>query len=263
MPARSKLSCYGAVYAIAARDLFGYGAWYILVWLFTTVVLAATVMGLYVGAYRVAPQALPLAAALWSIAIASFLRLTWRHLSTVITDDIRSGDIALRMRYPFSYLGYVWADHAGRSMPTAAPFLALAAYLIGGLPVVPSMGIAIPVFLVMVVGSFMLSALLYTLMGLLAFWMEDAMPVVRIVEKAMVVVGGSVVPIMMLPPPIRNVLEFIPLTATGFPAQVTSPDFLAHAPKLLAIEFGWVAVFAALVAVLWHHAKQRVEVNGG
>lgn len=263
MPVRSKLSRYGAVYAIAARDLFGYGGWYIAVWILTTITLAATVMGLYVGAYRVAPQSLPLAAALWSIAIASFLRLTWRHLSSVITDDIRSGDIALRIRYPFAYLGYVWADHAGRSMPTAAPFLALAAYLFSGLPTIPSPELAIPLFLVMVAGSFLLSALLYTLMGLLAFWMEDASPVVRIVEKAMVVLGGSIIPIALLPSAARNVLEFIPLTATGFPAQVTSPDFLAHAPKLLAIEYGWIVACAVVVALVWRRARQRIEVNGG
>lgn len=263
MPARSKLSRYGAIYALAAKDLWGQGAAYIATWLVTTVIVVVTTMALYVGAYRVAPQALPLSAAVWSLAIASFLRLTWRHLAGGITEDVRSGSIAMRVRYPFSYLGYIFADHAGRSMPTAAPFLALAAYLIAGFPTIPSPVIAGAVFVVMVVGSFTLSAMLYALMGLLAFWMEDATPVLRVVEKVMVVLGGSVVPLALLPSVARNAIEYIPLTATGFPAQVTSPDFLERAPRLLVIEFGWVVIVAVVLGMVWRHARQRIEVNGG
>lgn len=263
MPARGNLSRYGTIARLAARDLWGCGAVYIGTWITTTVVMTIAVMALYVGAYRVAPQSLPLASAVWSIAIASLLRLTWRHITVGISDDVKNGTIALRMRYPFPYLGYILADHAGRSLPFAAPFMALAAYIVGGLPVIPQPLVATLVFLVMVAGSFALSALLYALMGLLAFWMEDAAPALRIMEKTTVVLGGSVVPLALLPDGVRMVLECIPFTATGFPAQFTSPDFLAHAPRLMAIEFGWVAVFAVVVALVWRAASTRVEVNGG
>lgn len=263
MPARGNLSRYGTIARLAARDLFGCGPVYMGTWVVTTVVMTATTMLLYVGAYRVAPQALPLSAAVWSLAIASQLRLTWRHITGGISDDVRSGNVVLRMRYPFSYLGYILADHAGRSLPFAAPFMALAAFLVGGLPVIPSPLAATAAFFVLVVGSVCLSSLLYTLLGLLSFWMEDATPVLRIVEKTMVVLGGSVVPLALLPSGVRMVLECIPFTATGFPAQFTSPDFLAHAPRLMAIEFGWVAVFAVVVALVWRAASTRVEVNGG
>ena len=227
------------------------------------VILSATTMLLYVGAYRVAPQALPLSAAVWSIAIASFLRLTWRHLTGGICNDVKSGTIATRMRYPLSYLGFIIADHMGRSLPTAVPFLALAAYVIGGWPVIPQPVVAGAVFLVMIAGSFMLSTILYILMGLLAFWMEDSTPVLRVAEKTMVLLGGSVVPLALLPDGARYVVELIPFTETGFPAQFTSPDFLVRAPRLLAIEFGWVLVFAIILVFVWHAAQQRVEVNGG
>lgn len=263
MPVRSNFSRYTTIAVIAMRDLFGQGALHIASWLIMTIILAASTMALYYGAYHVAPQSLPLSAAVWSLAIGSFLRLTWRHLSAEITDDIRSGDIALRMRYPFSYLGYIFADHAGRSMPMAAPFLALAAYFVGGWPEISTPIISLMLFLAMVGGSFLISAMMYTLMGLLAFWIEDASPFVRVVEKIMVVLGGSVVPIALLPNAARNVIEFIPFTATGFPAQVTSPDFLAHAPRLLVIEFGWVVFFAVFLMVVWRKAQKRVEVNGG
>lgn len=263
MPARSNFSRYFTIVRLAARDLWGYGVLYMGVWVTTTVIMTVAVMALYVGAYRVAPQSLPLASAVWSIAIASFLRLTWRHITGAISDDVKNGSIALRMRYPFPYLSYILADHAGRSLPVAAPFMALAAYAVGGLPVIPHAVVATMVFLVMVAGSFALSAMLYTLMGLLAFWMEDATPVLRIFEKTMVVLGGSVVPLALLPTGARTVIEYIPFAATGFPAQFTSPDFLAHAPRLLAIEFGWVAVFVVIVMIVWHIAQQRVEVNGG
>ncbi len=263
MPARSKFSRYFTIVRLAARDLWGYGVLYMSTWVATTVVMTVAVMALYVGAYRVAPQALPLSAAVWSIAIASFLRLTWRHITSGISDDVKSGNIALRMRYPFSYLGYIFADHAGRSIPTAAPFMALAAFVVGGLPIIPEPVVATLAFLVMVAGSFALSTMLYTLMGLLAFWMEDAFPALRIMEKMTVVLGGSVVPLALLPNTARNVIELIPFTATGFPAQFTSPDFLERAPRLLAIEFFWVAVFVVIVMVVWHMAQRRVEINGG
>jgi ABC-2 type transport system permease protein len=93
--------------------------------------------------------------------------------------------------------------------------------------------------------------------------MEDAMPVVRIVEKTMMVFGGSVVPLALLPTDIRTIIEWTPFAATGFPAQVTSPDFVDHAFQLLGIEAVWIVVFGIAVAMLWRRAIRRIEVNGG
>ena len=89
MPARSNFSRYFTIARLATRDLWGYGVLYMGTWVTTTVIMTVAVMALYVGAYRVAPQSLPLASAVWSIAIASFLRLTWRHITNAISDDVK------------------------------------------------------------------------------------------------------------------------------------------------------------------------------
>lgn len=263
MPARSKLSRYWTLYRLALQQLLGQGFWFIFTWVLTTVVIAAVTMAVYVAAYQVSPQSLPLSAAVWSLAIATFLRLTWRRLTGTIAADVRSGDIALRIRYPFPYFGSEWAEHAGVSLPTAVPFLCLSAYLLAGFPIINSPEVAIPIFILMMIGSFALSTMMYTLMGLFAFWMEDPFPLLRIVEKVAVVLGGSVVPLALLPGAARHIIEFVPLAAAGFPALVTSPDFIAHAPRLLAIEFGWVLVIGATLMLVWKRAQRRIEVNGG
>lgn len=181
----------------------------------------------------------------------------------MVIDDVRSGNVALRIRYPFHYLGYIAIEHLGMSPPTVVPFLCLAAYGIGGMPTIPNIAVALPVFVLMVVGSFLISGMLYFLMGLAAFWMEEPHPLIRIVEKIAVVLGGSVVPLALLPDVARRGIELFPMAAAGFPAQVTSPDFLEHAPRLLTIEFVWVAMLGVALAIVWRMAQRRIEVNGG
>ena len=263
MRGRSNASCYMTIFALAAKDLWGCGVMYLATWLCVTVALAATTMALYVGAYRASPPALPLASAVWAVAIASFLRLTWRHITGAITDDVRSGAIASRMRYPLPYLGFIAADHMGRSLPIAAPFLCLAAYLAGGFPTLASPSVSLAYCGALIVASMTISMELYMLMGLTAFWIEDASPVLRIVEKIIVVLGGSIVPIALLPAGARTIIEYIPFTATGFAAQVTSMDFVTRAPRLLGIAWGWVVVCGLVLFVVWRRASTRVEVNGG
>lgn len=267
MPARSNIARYFIVSRIAMKDILGSGSVYISTWVITTVVLAVLPMALYVGAYAAVPRSYPLSSVVWSLAIASLLRLTWRRLAGTMSDDIRSGDIALKFRYPLSYLGYLYADHLGRIIPTTltilVPCLGLATYLFAGFPPISSPLETLGFAAIMTCGSLVLSTLLYTLMALLSFWMEDAMPVVRIVEKAMVIFGGSIVPIALFPSGARTIIEWIPFTATGFPAQAVSPDFLERAPGLAMIQWIWIIIAGAFVALLWSYAKRRVEVNGG
>ncbi len=235
-------------------------------WLLATLVVTGVTMTLYATAYKATSiHTVSLAAALWSLGIAALLRLSWRHLSNGIGEDVVQGTIALKVRYPLPYLGVVVADHIGRSTPCfmALPFFVLFAVVMGGVPHVEAPVLSTFLGLLLFCGGAVLSGMVYIMLGLNAFWIENAEPVLWIFEKTTLVLGGSVIPLALLPSTARNIIEFTPFAATGFAARAVNADFLAVAPKLIMVQAVWLILFGGLLFVIWRKAVRRLDVNGG
>lgn len=265
MPARSKASQYWTLLTLSAGEMLGQRS-RVLSWFFSTMILIGITLILYVTAYQSSSApALPLSAAVWSLVVANFMRLSWRHLTGMVAEDVQSGNVTLHMRYPVSYLVYAFVTHAGLSTPIilGIPFYALFAYFAGGWPVVLAPAAVLPIAFVMAIMSTILLACMYMFVGILAFWMENVMPVLWIIDKSMLVLGGSVVPLALLPAGVREVAEYVPFAVVGFPARVFEPTFLEQAGRLLAIEVGWLLAIGALFWWAWTRAVRRIEVNGG
>ncbi|MEK7632619.1 MAG: ABC-2 family transporter protein [Patescibacteria group bacterium] len=208
-----------------------------------------------------------LATVLWSLAMYSvYWGVGTRYIFRDISDDVKDGSIEVRLVKPMHYLLWRVAHRLGKQIPMLGQqlvvnFSFLMVYV--GAPEVH----ATPVWFLTTVGLFVLgifiSVMVFICVGLSAFWIENSMPVMWIVDKLVMIVGGAFVPIVLFPNALRLIAEWSPFGAMMAFSQAFTPDFLHHAPFLFVSQALWMMIMAGVVGLMWHLAMKRVAVNGG
>jgi len=115
---------------------------------------------------------------------------------------------------------------------------------------------------VFILGS-ILSLLLFSIIGLLAFWVEDINPIFWTVDKAVMILGGSYLPVALFPNSIYNIALYSPFGATQFITHTVYKTWQAEWFLKIGIQAFWIIVLGVVVYFLFQKAKQRVSVNGG
>ncbi|MFZ5916742.1 MAG: ABC transporter permease [Chloroflexota bacterium] len=234
-------------------------------------------MALWSTAYSVSGrsdlQGFRLVDMVWYLAMTETITLSSSRIFVDIAEAVRSGDVAYMLARPTGYPLFQVASSLGNSLPrfllnliTAStvvtlgmgrlPFLG-GARAVGSLP-----GLA--AFLVTAALALLLDALVAVLIGLLAFWLEEVMPVFWIYQKLLFTVGGLFLPLEMFPQALQRIAAWLPFQfITYVPARVfvaVEPLFLRRA---LLGQVIYVAVAAGLVTLVWRLAQRRLVVHGG
>ena len=205
--------------------------------------------------------------AAWSIFLYfcfSVLRL--RDLSRLIMQDVQSGNVEVLFSKPVSYVFYRWWWQLGLgfySFIVLTFTMSIALYLITGLPETMKISIFLPSLLSTFFLGAILSLLLYTAIGLLAFWIEDVLPFYWIVDKSVMILGGSYLPVALFPKYLYWLAKYSPFGATHFLTHTTSVSWQNNWSSLMMIQLSWVVVFFILVHFLFSIARTKVSVNGG
>lgn len=204
--------------------------------------------------------------AIWSIAIYHILLYTqFRGIFKTINDEIRRGQLETQLNKPYNYLIYKFWEQLGKGLPnfvigliTVVPLLYL---LTGGAP-----NFSVPGFLfaiTLIIGGTLVSAAVYILIVLPALWIDDAQPLYWIVDKAILILGGSYIPIALLPHSAQTFANLTPFGAPMFATQMFNPGFLNHWGQLLAVQVGWIIILMSLIIWLFSSARKKLSINGG
>jgi len=192
--------------------------------------------------------------------------LRMRDMPDAIMDDVRSGTVEVLFTKPISYFWYRawWQIGAG-----LYPFLvisisggAVLAYVIG-IPATLSSSIFLPTFIAVCVLCVLLQILLYGIVGLLAFWIEDIHPVFWIIDKSTMVLGGSYLPIALFPEFLYKIAIFSPLGASQFVTHTVYESWSTAWPTLIGMQVLWVLVLGGGAYMLFKKAAQKMSINGG
>ena len=205
--------------------------------------------------------------AAWSLFFYStFSVLVLRHIAQAIMEDIQRGNIEILFSKPISYLSYRMAFQIGRGLYSFLVITIVGAIglaLIIGFPDTMSLTIFIPtLILVFLLGS-ILSLFLYSIIGLLAFWVEDINPVFWMVDKAVMILGGSYLPVALFPTYIYKLALYSPFGATQFITHTVYDTWQAEWALKLGLQVFWIVITGIVVYFLFQKAKQKVSVNGG
>jgi ABC-2 type transport system permease protein len=202
---------------------------------------------------------------LWYLMLTEALVLSRPRLTREVDADVRSGDLAYQLIRPFDYVGYRMATYFGERLLRLAVSLvagaALAFALTGAAPL-SAAGLAAAAVLA---GVGMLVDFLGAMtIGLAAFWLEETQPLTLLYDRAIMLLGGMLLPIELFPEPIAAVLGQLPFQLLLYaPARAAVSGDLAGLPEALARGLVTLVVAYVVVRVVQARAVRRLHANGG
>jgi ABC-2 type transport system permease protein len=240
----------------------------VIVWLLSTT-LPLIMIALFGAVTREGPLGHYDEAQIVAYFLATFIvrNLTASWVSWRINLDIRDGSLGSRLLLPVHpLLGYA-AESAG-----AVPIRAAAAVVVAGV-MVAGLGPRVVTHdpLVWVAWSFsvglawLLSLLVSSTIGGLAFFFESSAKVMDAWLAALFVFSGYLIPLDLFPPQLTAVLDWLPVRyQLGLPVElmVGTHDRVAAAALVLR-QLAFVLGAALITATVWTRGLRRFAAHGG
>ena len=197
------------------------------------------------------------------IGTTEWITLSVASIHLRLEDDIRLGMLEPHLLRPKPYLLQKIADSLGDSLARliGIGLAALLALVISGRAVPPLEAFAALAVLGPLGAA--IGVLLYTIVGLCAFWVRRVMPAYLIMQKSMFLLGGLFAPITLYPAWLYKTGVLTPFAAYIFYAgrQMIAPSFAGFA-EALGAQFFWIAVLAGVVALIWRTGLRKVLREG-
>ena len=194
------------------------------------------------------------------------LSIRFKNLFDAINDDIKLGNIEVMLNRPVNYLVYRIINQLGNDLfafvvPVIFSFLLIP--IIVGVPQIQLNILYVLGIIAVSLLGLLVVALLYAVIGFTAFWIEDARPVYWLVDKGVLLLGGSYLPIAFYPEWLKLFVYFTPFGSSMFVSHIFYPDFLEKLPMLLASQIFWIIVLIWLNSMVFKKAKTHLTINGG
>ena len=204
---------------------------------------------------------------IWYMIMAEVLMysINARTITKAFSSDIKSGKIAYQLNKPYNYFSYQITNLTG-VFSWKLCFLIPAGVFIGLILLGPianfSFLYVLPIIMSLILAIF-LTCLIYGIIGLLSFWIEESTPFPWIVQKFIMIFG------LFFPP------EFFPTWLQ--PAIIYSPIYaLMSGPSKLLANFSWdlfmqvtlsqiiyIAIFLVIGLWVYKSGRKKVSINGG
>jgi ABC-2 type transport system permease protein len=189
-----------------------------------------------------------------------------RQVYRDINEDVYSGKIELYLNKPINYIFYKLFYRAGMGVFDALFSFLTAIVLIHlfiGLPATLLLPEVILGGLVLFFLGAVLVGIIYSLVGVSSFWIENSEPVFWIVDKTAMILGGSYVPIALFPDFLQNLSLYSPFGAALFVTRIPYPNFISEILVLIFLQILWILCLGFLLAFLYRKARKQLSVNGG
>ncbi|MGB8645859.1 MAG: ABC-2 family transporter protein [Anaerolineae bacterium] len=199
------------------------------------------------------------------------LGLYVREMTTVwvaydLDNDIRHGDLSVKLLHPLNpiheYIAFNLSDKLMRVI-VLTPLVVLAALLVPGVNYVLT-PLNILLFLVALAMAWFLRYMIQYVMGLLAFWISQALTLIDIQWMLFLLFGGTVAPIDLLPHPLDAIARFLPFRfMLSFPVELLQGRLsMTDLGIGFAVGLGWVLVFYLLYLFVWRKGLKQFSAFG-
>ncbi|HYH75689.1 MAG TPA: ABC-2 family transporter protein [Candidatus Saccharimonadales bacterium] len=240
-----------------------------------SVALGVLRLGLLAAIYKVAYHvsdgdiALSYANVIWSMGLyfAFIVGLNVRGVFKWVETDIKDGSVEMGLVRPLDWRLVKLCQQLGKNIIECLVLVAAFAGTLFIMVGAPNMAHATPGFWL---GWLTLAALMvvtagamYLCVGLVAFWLNDAQSVYRLIDKTVMIFGGAFVPVALLPDGIQTVLRYTPFGIFGASTQLFNPGLATHLVPTIISGVVWSIVLILTCQWIWHAAQRRIEVNGG
>jgi ABC-type uncharacterized transport system permease subunit len=264
-----KLKAYWHVAATSARE-DGANPQRLIVSMLQLIGRVALILAIYHVAYAFNPNpGMQFTNAMWSIStyFAFILGLDLRNIARVVDIEVKNGAVETGIVKPLDWRLVKVAEHLGKRGIEFLLQLIVLPLLLVFVVGLPDMSHATPLLILAEIACILLAmcavASMFLMVGLSAFWLNDAMPLYRIVDKMAAVFCGSFVPFALLPTVIQNIIIWSPFGIYAAPQQIFNPGIGAIIVPTLISGLFWTAFMLLFCAFVWRRVERRIEVNGG
>lgn len=203
---------------------------------------------------------------LWSMFIYfCLMTLSIRKVNELFMADVKSGNVEMYMNKPINYVLLNFYRIIGKGLFSFIFISILSTILMLlfiGFPNV-NLGIFIPSLIIMIILGQLLGLMIYSCIGLLAFFIEDVRPVYWITDKLVMVLGGSYLPISLFPPFLKIFAFISPFGAVNFATSTVFDSWTNEFFYRLLIVVGWIFIFYFLLKFIFRKTKEKAMINGG
>ena len=204
---------------------------------------------------------------LWYMIMAEALMysMNCRGVTQAFSNDIKSGKVAYQLNKPYNYFTYQVFSQCGEFLWKLI-FLVPAGILMGLLLVGPienfSIAYVIPILLSLLLAT-LLTCLVYGVVGLLAFWIEEATPFTWIVQK-FVMIFGLFFPPEFFPKWLQTTIEYSPVySMMSGPCKLIADFSWDLFSKVALSQACYLVLFTTIGLIIYKSGTKKVNVNGG
>lgn len=189
------------------------------------------------------------------------------NLDRRVAEEIREGKIALELIRPYSYQMVKFARAFGE-----AGFRALFFTLPAGAFIFLIRPFALPpgwqnsmIFLLAVLGSFVINAQLSLMAGILAFFTQSTSGIYRAKRVLMDLFSGLLLPISFYPQWARDIISWFPFQAISYmPNMIYLGKVSGQAAlEVILLQVFWISILGFMSIWLWRFVVKHVVVQGG
>lgn len=203
---------------------------------------------------------------MWSMFIYFCIMIfNVRRLDNIIMTDVRSGNVEMFMNKPTNYLTISFMNVIGKGIFSFL-FISILGTIIMAFAVgVPNLNlpIFIPTFFIVLILGQILGLLVYGIIGLMAFFIQDIRPIHWIVDKIVMILGGSYLPISMFPNFMKIFAFVSPFGAINFASSTVYESWNDEFIIRIILQLFWIVVFGILLKYVYKKSKEKAMINGG
>jgi ABC-2 type transport system permease protein len=201
--------------------------------------------------------------------LATFIvrQLTGAWLAWQLSFEVRTGTLAMRLLRPL----HPMVSYAVENL-SAIPLrllvslpVAVLALVLTGAQRLPRDPVLWGVFLLSLLGGWLITFLANAGIGTLALWTGSSVKVMDVWLALYMVFSGYLIPVELFPPLIRGTIEVLPFRyQIGFPVELLTRGLhRASALRLLLGQWIWVGLFLLGVRAIWRKGLRRFAAYGG
>ncbi len=203
---------------------------------------------------------------LWSMFIYfCIMTLKIRNIDTSIMNDVKSGNVEMFMNKPISYVIYSFYRTLGQGLYSFLVISFVGTILMimfVGLPNV-TLSVFIPIIILTLILGMVLGLLMYSIIGLISFMIQDIRPIHWIVDKLVMVLGGSYLPVAMFPNFMKLFAYISPFGAVNFATSTVYNDWNDQFIIRIGIQILWILISYLILKLVFRKVKIKSMVNGG
>ena len=180
-------------------------------------------------------------------------------------DDVKSGNIEMFINKPVNYIFWSFYKVIGQGLYSFLIISLLGSItmaIVVGIPIL-NLVIFIPSIIITILLGQILGLILYATVGMLSFFMQDVRPIYWIVDKFVMILGGSYLPIAMFPNYMKILAYISPFGAINFASSTVYDSWNNEFLIRMLLQVGWIVIFGLLLKLVFNKSKEKAMINGG